>query len=60
MEKRFWKKSKRKRDKKPMKIRKSIMIWNEWSAVCELFANGAFSADRQIKARHNEVPRGTV
>ncbi len=36
------------------------MIWNDWSAVCELFANGAFSADRRVKARHNEVLRGTV
>ena len=32
------------------------MMGNEWSVVCKLFANGAFSADRRIKARHNEIP----
>ena len=36
------------------------MMGNEWSVVCELFANGAFSADRQIKARHNESPGGVL
>lgn len=39
-----------------MKNRITIMMGNKWSAVCELFANGAFGADRQLKARHNEIP----